>query len=501
MKNLNLVLKGASITFIGLVAARLLSYIYVLLVSRLGTEQYGMLSIAVALTSFVSTLAILGMQTGIVRYASYYLGKKDLKSVKGSILSALKLSVPTSIILSLLLLIFSEKIAVLFFHNTKIASLLKVLAVMIPFSALNENLISVFISFKRIGYVVIVKEIIDRIIKFSITALLIYLGFGLIGATYALSVTAIVISVILFYLLNKKVFRIFDKRTEAKFYTKEMFFFSMPLVFNAVLFLLVKWADVITIGIIKGAEQTGIYNVALPTASLLVVVPTALMSLFTPIMHSLYGQGKIKEIKKLSKRTTKWIFLFNFPLFILLFLFSKEIILVVFGKDYLPGALSLSVLSLGFIIFSISHIPTNVLIMIKKTNLHFKIGAFTTFVNIGLNIILIPRIGIVGGAVSTSIALTLMYIIYSYYAYKFLKLQILSKKLFNAFISSMPSLLVIYLIKGFFKTSFLSIALEFSLFMIVYLIILLSLKSFDKEDMELFNKIKMKLKSYISAEE
>ena len=69
--------KGALITFLGLFIGKILSYVYVTIVARLGSSAYGILSLGFTITLFLVSIAMLGLNTGIVRYISFYIGKKD----------------------------------------------------------------------------------------------------------------------------------------------------------------------------------------------------------------------------------------------------------------------------------------------------------------------------------------------------------------------------------------------------------------------------------------
>jgi len=126
-----------------------------------------------------------------------------------------------------------------------------------------------------------------------------------------------------------------------------------------------------------------------------------------------------KEINKVSVRTSKWIFFCNLPIFIVLLIFSKDILRIMFGNEYVIGTASFIILLLGYIIHSLSHINSSILIMLKKTKIVFYIGFVTSLFSIIINLLLIPRYGIIGGAIGTSFALILDYLIYAFLAYRF----------------------------------------------------------------------------------
>ena len=66
------VAKGAGIAFIGTAVGMLLAYISMLIIARfLGPEDYGLISLASAVTTIASTVVLVGMPEGIVRFVSF----------------------------------------------------------------------------------------------------------------------------------------------------------------------------------------------------------------------------------------------------------------------------------------------------------------------------------------------------------------------------------------------------------------------------------------------
>ena len=62
--------KGAVIVFFGMLLSKALAYLYVALLARLGSSEYGLLSLGISIVSFISIFSLLGLNTGIIRYIS-----------------------------------------------------------------------------------------------------------------------------------------------------------------------------------------------------------------------------------------------------------------------------------------------------------------------------------------------------------------------------------------------------------------------------------------------
>jgi len=62
------------------------------------------------------------MQQGITRYVSFYKGKEDKGRIKGTIISALKITLPLSLILAFILFGYANWISIHVFHDARLTT-------------------------------------------------------------------------------------------------------------------------------------------------------------------------------------------------------------------------------------------------------------------------------------------------------------------------------------------------------------------------------------------
>ena len=164
-----------------------------------------------------------------------------------------------------------------------------------------------------------------------------------------------------------------------------------------------------------------------------------------------------------------------------------------FGKEYVAGSTALIILIFAFLLHSITHVNSSILVMLKKTKIIFFVGIIIALLNILLNVLLIPRYGIIGGAIAMSFSLILNYIIYSILVYKITKIFTSFGVYFKFIISGVISLFIIYLIKIRMEISFGNLMILCLLFASIYITLLILFKSFDEQDKEIFVATKNKL--------
>src|SRR3989344_4231648 len=330
--HLRRIFSGALIILIGTFISKLLSYGYRVIVGRIGTEQYGLLSLGLAISGSLIVISTLGLNIGVQRYVSYYKGKLDNARIKGIITSSLKILLPLSLSFGFILFILSDQISINFFHNAKLSPILKILAISIPLTVIGDIFLNTIRAFQKIEYEVFTKNLGENFFKLTFTFVFLYLGLGVIGASIAYVIAVFFTCIAALYLVEKKIFPIFKTKVKSIKSNKELLFYSIPLVLNTFVFLVILWTDTIMIGYFKNASDVGIYNAALPTAQLMIVIPNSLVALFLPILTELYAQKKTQMFGSFYKTVTKWIFGLNLSLLIIFASFPKEILGIMFGK-------------------------------------------------------------------------------------------------------------------------------------------------------------------------
>jgi len=86
-----------------------------------------------------AALAAIGLPAGVTRYISFYKGKEDKGRIKGTIISAIKMNLPISIIFALLLFFGAGWISVHIFHDANLTPVLRVFSIAVPFLVLAQN--------------------------------------------------------------------------------------------------------------------------------------------------------------------------------------------------------------------------------------------------------------------------------------------------------------------------------------------------------------------------
>ena len=222
------------------------------------------------------------------------------------------------------------------------------------------------------------------------------------------------------------------------------------------------------------------------------------MSLFLPVLAGFHAQNKLSELRRTYQVITKWVLTTNIVPFILFFIFSKEILRIIFSEEYIAGSMVLIILASGYFINYLTASSYYVLLTYNKTKITLAIATIGLISNIVLNLILIPKFGINGAAIATSISLILIGLLRYLYCYKILDLNLFTFKVGRIFFAGIISFIILYYIEGLFVTrgiltlGFLSLSLT-----LIFISSLFITKSLEKEDMMILRSIYKKITGYL----
>jgi O-antigen/teichoic acid export membrane protein len=494
-ESLRKIAKGAGISFTGAFIGTALGYFSRMVIARfLGSSDYGLISLSFVILSIAATFSLMGFSTGVKRFVSFYKGKGDNGRIKGAVLGGLKICFLLSLILASIIFFYADWISIHVFHSPELTPVLRIFTIGIPFWVLTVVFTSGTTGFQEIKYEIYTTYVFKDSFKLIAIVTAIVLGYGVIGASVGWVLAIIGMSVLAFYFLERKVFPILNTEVKAVSMDKELFFFSVPLTFAGLAGLIAGYTDTLMLGFFCTVSEVGIYNVAMPTASLLGIVVSAFGIIFMPVATELYARDKMDDLRNIYSSVTKWIFSIVLPIFLLMSLFSTSIIRIMFGTEYIEGATALSILAVGYFVSALVGPGGLLLATYGRT----KISMVGSFVGAGSNVlfnfILIPIYGITGAAIATGASMVLSGILNLFFVYRITKLQPFRLSYVKPLFASVIAVSVVYaMTKYVIGVTLFSLAAMFFVFLFLYFFLLLIFKSFGEEDLMIMRAIDQRL--------
>lgn len=203
--------------------------------------------------------------------------------------------------------------------------------------------------------------------------------------------------------------------------------FVLPLVPHAFSGWVVNHVGKVFIETNMSLADLSVYSVAVQLAVILNVVNTGLNQAWTPFVYANYGARDSAGLLGVSARRTILLVL---VVALALVLFTRELLLLMGKEAYLAATRVLPVLVLGYLFQMVYFIFVAIILYNKRSVLLPLISISSGLVTIGLNFVLVPRLGMFGAALSTDVAFFLMACLAFGFARRYRTLPILNREMF-----------------------------------------------------------------------
>jgi len=486
------IFKGGTIVFLGLVISKIFGLLYRVVVGRtLGPEEYGIISVMMAVSSVIGVLAFIGIPNGVQKYVAEYRGTNDIEKQAGIVRTGLLLVTIPSVIVMLIVFILAPWIATELFNEPRAIWPIRFVALILPLRAYRKVFYRTTDAYEKMQYKIYANQLYANISKVILTLVFIGLGFNYIGAAIAYAFawgSAVVLSGYFAYKVFPEAFKV-SLKTEKEY--SKLFQHSWPLFAAGILASVAGYIDTFMLQAFLGSEEVGLYNSAYPLAAVLTFSGSALGSIYLSNASKLFGEGKKDELAEAYRLVTKWIGYISLPLFSVIILFPQAL-LQLFGPDYLGMANVLRVLALGFLLSALIGPTSKIIQAVDKTKYKLYLTLFIGTTNILLNYLLIPVYGIIGAAYATALTFgfgfILKTIIVTYLSGKTPFRPVLIKIMLSSLAAAAPIFLLSYLTS--YKNSLLYLVIIMPLYGLIYLYLLLFTRTIQIEDLVVLKYIK-----------
>ena len=411
MSSVKRIAKNTGILFVSNIMSKLFGFVYTIYMARyLGAEGFGILSFALAFTGMFGVFADLGLQPLTIReiarnteLTGKYLGNiAAIKSILG--------------IITFILIVIAIN---LMNYPAETVYVVYLIAFSVLMGSFNNMFYSIYQGHEKMEYVGI-GNILNSSLMLLGVFIAMYFGFNVEGFAYIYLISGIVV---LLYNLIISTWKFVKPKIEIdlKFW-KELLKESLPFALMGFFVIIYFKIDTVMLGMMKTNDVVGLYSAQYRIIDGLVgLIPTVLFTVFYPVMS--------RNIKNLDRLKSIYIKSFQLSLIVGLMisifvsLFAKEIIIFLYGREYIGCVLAFKILIWAFFIICISTITSGLLNSMNKQ----KIVAFGTglgaLINVMLNLLLIPKYSLNGAAFATVITEFFGFLIYIYFASRFLNLK------------------------------------------------------------------------------
>ena len=213
--------------------------------------------------------------------------------------------------------------------------------------------------------------------------------FYLLGAYY------LTISVVYFWLLRRSGVRLRVERTMLR----KLTIGAIPFVLVVIAGETFNQVDRIFISKIVSIEQVGVYATGILFVQVAQMVAPAVMGALFPLLSRLFVRSQTLFIE-VSQRLFKWLLVGMFPPVLTLIAIAPLLIVGVFSADYLPSIPVLQLAALSLVPILATRLLYRVILASDNERFALPVAVARSSVNIALNLLLLPRFGIIGACVA-----------------------------------------------------------------------------------------------------
>jgi O-antigen/teichoic acid export membrane protein len=442
----------------------------------LGLELYGIWALIVTAIDLIVPFCLLSFSLGIIRFLA---GEKDLIKIKEDFFSAYSTVMITGTVFSLIFFLLSDLISLYIFKNPAASYYIKLSSILILLNSLFPLTLSFFRRESKVG-IYNTLNVSLNILIFGLLIIFLFKGYGLEGVVLASIIGTLAVNAIGCFIIIRQVGFHRPRFKNMRAYLK----WGIPLTPNSMILWIIQASDRYVISFFLGASSSGIYNAAYGIGSYASFVLWPLGIVLFPKVSKLYNEGNIIECKNYFKYSLKYLMLLTIPAAAGLSMLGKPLLHILTTPEFISGFSVIPLIAFGSVMFCIYQINSYVIFLIGKTHLNIRLLGIGAILNFGLNLILVPHLGITGSGLASFLANTFIttitiIITRKYFAYD-PSLIFLSKALLSSGIMS----IVIWVIK---PESIFMVLLSIIAGIIVYFGILILTRGISRAELDLFS--------------
>lgn len=365
----------------------------------LGDSDLGLYTLSFTVYSFGMLFGAFGIGNALTKYVAEF--RDDTPRIGQLLTNGIVASFAIGCVMSLLLYASASVIANSFFDMPELAALLRIVSIAFPFIATEKATLGFLNGLRQMRLFAIIN-ILQNILMVALTVVLVVWGHGLEGAAWALVVPVVVMSLFSLFTVRRSMARPGLSRLAFVSAAMPLLAFGVFVVLQNSIAFLQAHTDSVMIGYFMTDADVGLYATAV-TLSQAVLLPSHAIQIVTgPTMATFWGKGDKASIENLVDDTLRFTAAFIVPIAFAAIMLGPDLLKLFFGPDFVTATDSLRILLIGSAFSATWAGLASTLSSTAYVRVGFILTGLSWAVNVFLNVLLVPRLGITGAAAATS---------------------------------------------------------------------------------------------------
>ena len=448
-----------------------------LLTKTVGVGDYGIWAQVYVTIQLVMHIVGLGLPFSLSRFLP---AETDKEKLQDEFYSAFTIVALATLAASVLLILLANSIATAFFEGA--TAIVRITAPIVLVWSLDLMFLGLFRARRQMrSYAIFMLA--TRYGELALIAYLVLAGHGILSVVLAVLAIRAIVLIILFCLIKTQI----GIRRPHFSRIKEYLNFGVPTIPGSISSWVVASSNRYVIGYFLGAASVGVYSAGYTLGNIPFMLAQVLGFVLPPTLSKLYDENRMEEVKMHLRYSLKYVLAIAIP-FVFGAVILADPVLRLFSTAEIAseGYFVVPLAALGTLFFVGYVLTSQILILVKKTKIIGAIWISCALVNLGLNILLVPHLGVLGAAITTLIAYALALGLTTYYSFKEFKFPIDWRFIVKSLIASGAMSAAIWIIA---PKGTLAIILTVIAGTAIYGAILLLLKGFTKEEFKFFRRL------------
>lgn len=463
----------------------------IMLARSLGPEQYGLYALLMWFLGLAIVAVNLGLGEMVKRFVAESIGRQNADEPVRIVQMTLLLRGVAAVVASLAIFGFAGFWAGSF-ANPGDSAFFAVLSLALVPNVLNLAFVSIFAGFQKYEYGAYLL-LGTNPLRAVLVVVLMVMGYGVMEVLL-LNIGIWVLGCLIGLFLLRRLVplgRIFSRQSVGRDITSNAMKYALVAAgITIVNYFLWQQAEILFVGIYLPVEEAGYYRLASQLPSLaMVLVPSVLGGVLLPAISEQFGRGDMERLRRIYITSARYLMMLSLPIVAAGVALAGPFIYVLYGADYEPVILLMQILFVPYAVRGISFAATSVIYGTGRPTYILKVGFVLILLDIGLAVLLIPRFGIVGAAIGSSIPRLLALPLFNAYASRKISTAWPLGDSLKIVLASCTMGAALFALQYYFSAP-VAIGLAVPVSIIVYSVAILLFRGLREEDLQLFGVLR-----------
>lgn len=377
------------------------------LTKNLSISDYGIWVQIMVTVGLIPAIALLGLPFSMVRFLSSVKNREDFQEMFYTMAAIISLA---AFVVAALIFLLSGPISSALFNGDR--AIVQALSLLVFVECLNNIPFNYFRTVQQIkkysAFSTLKVALIVSLISYFVLS-----GQGIRGAVLGLLISGLIVFLFMSaFVISDIGFGIPRFRN-----VREYISFGMPTVPGNLSGWVVNSSDRYVIGLLMGTAAVGYYSPGYTLGNIINIFIAPILFLLPAVLCRHYDECNLDEVRSVLDFSTKYFLALAIPSAFGLTILSRPLLTELSTAEIASqGYLITPFVALGAIFLGAYALTSQVIILEKKTALTGMIWVIAAILNLALNFLLVPYLGILGAAMTTLVAFALAFFATAYYS-------------------------------------------------------------------------------------